>query len=239
MSILVTITGSPGCGKTTFASALASALAKRGNHVLLASADFRCPALGMWASGERTVVSLGRLLTSVPDLTAQDISGNVTVSETNSYLALAGYAAGEKADFYNPINEREAAGFLAAAGDLADITVVDGTDYGDALTEVSADEANIMITILDADPRGQLWIRSRPDNPPRNQGQKQLLIPFQRNSFDPLDSILKSMGIKAFAVLPYTDEARHKMDECALFEPYRNKAYRLAVDAVVQEIGGV
>lgn len=238
MNTLVTITGSPGSGKTTYASALSSALAKRGNHVLLASADFNCPALGVWASGEKTVVSLGRLLTFVPELTAQDISGNVTVSEANPYLALAGYAAGEKADFYNPINEREAAGFLSAAGELADITIIDGTDYGDALTEVAADEAQFSITILEADPRGLLWLRSRPDRTPRNQNQRQLVIPFQRNSFDPLDSILKSMAIKAFAVLPYTDEARHKLDECALFEPYRNKPYRLAVDAAVREIGG-
>jgi len=157
MKNITVVRGGSGCGKTTFAAALAAQLARSGIHTLLLSPDTHIPAFGLWVSkGEPA--SLGKVLEStVPEKV--NLAANIfTPRGLKENLGLIGFLPNETADKYNPASDGTASDFLRLAAELADQVVVDCTSYGDSLTAAAVQASALQIRLLEPDPRGFLSI---------------------------------------------------------------------------------
>jgi hypothetical protein len=233
MKNLIVVRGGSGCGKTTFAAALASQLARSGIHTLLVSPDTSIPAFGLWVLKGEPPVSLGRVLEStVPEKV--NLAASVYVPHgMKENLGLLGFLPNETADKYNPASDGTASDFLGLAAELADQVVVDCTFYGDALTAAAVKASSLQIRLLEPDLRGFLSIKSAP---PEKAGGKTLWIACPHGASDPVEDIAKHLHIQFAAKLPWLPEAHVKLTEGRLFEPYQDKRYRAAVELIARAV---
>ena len=229
----ITVIGPAGCGKTTFSSAIAGALAEKHEGVLLASGDSHCPALGVWALKGDHKTSIAQIL-SYSGLDEDYFERTVTISD-NSNLALLGYKEEERIEDYERPTERSVRKLLNIADKLSNYIIIDGSNYGDPLTTVSIMSADVIIEIVEPDPHGLSFIKSRVYNSPNDTGSH-LYLSYRRNSFDPADMVFENLNIQAFAELPFTDEAHEKLVDMKIFTQYRNNDYLSAVNKTVKEL---
>lgn len=233
MKNITVIQGKTGCGKTTFAAALAAHLARTGVHTLLISPDTNIPAFGLWVPKEKPPVSLGKLLESVAFEKADIAAGVYVPHGLKENLGLLGFLSHEAADKYSPASEQTASDFLRLALDLAEQVIVDGTAYGDPVTTAAVKAARLRIRLLEPDLRGFLAAMSEP---PEKAPAKTLWIACPRNARDPVEEIAKRLHIGFAAKLPRLPEAHTKLTEGRLFEPYGDKSYRAAVELTAYTI---
>ena len=235
MGNITLICGSTGVGKTTFAAAVAARLARDRVHTLLIGPDTHIPAFGLWVHAPaHESVSLGTVLER--ELTAESMAAGVYLPQgTHHNLGVLGYLPGEASDKYTPPGMEQAERLLQIASSLAEQVVVDGTVYGDALTCASAKLAGLRFTLTEPGPCGLLWQKSRP--PEKNECES-LWIVCPRSPDDPIDEMAKRLRVSFFSILPQSAEARTKLTECHLFEPYADKAYCAAVEKAVNAITG-
>jgi MinD-like ATPase involved in chromosome partitioning or flagellar assembly len=232
MNITV-VQGGTGCGKTTFAAALAAQLARYGSHVLLISTDTYIPAFGLWVPKEKPPVSLGKILESTAPEKINLAAGVYIPRGLKENLGLLGFLPHETADKYNPASEQTASDFLRLASELADQVIVDGTVYGDTVTAAAIKAAGLRIRLLEPDLRGFLSTMSEP---PEKDASKTLWIACRRDTGDPVTEIEKRLHISFAAKLPRLPEAHKKLTEGRLFEPYRDKWYRAAVKLAARAV---
>lgn len=233
MKNVIVITGVGGCGKTTFSAALAAKLAREGYGTLLINSDTRVPAFGMWVPDDAPQISLGKLLEKrSPDITEIAEAIHIPLG-LNENLALLGYLKGEKSDQYSPASEDDAAFFLRAASDLADVTIVDGTDDGDGLTASAIKGAVLRVRLLEPTVRGFLYMQSRP---PEKDAMKSIWVACPWWYADPVDKMAQMLCASFTARVPWSQEAREKLNEGFLFRPYREKRYRTAVEQVAAAV---
>lgn len=232
MSITV-VQGGTGCGKTTFAAALAAHLARTGVHTLLIGPDTRLPAFGLWVPKEKPPVSLGKILEStVPEKV--NLAAGVYVSHgLKENLGLLGFLPHEAADKYTPASQGTASDFLRLASELAEQVIVDGTAYGEPVTAAAVKTAGLRIRLLEPDLRGFLAAMSEP---PEMDTNKIIWIACPRDEGDPLDEIAKRLHIEFAGRLPRLPEAHRKLTEGRLFEPYSDKRYRAAVELAARVV---
>lgn len=235
--ILIGVVGHSGVGRTTFAAALAAMLATKQNHVLLGSLDDRNPALAVWEPTFHDYHSVREIINLNGSIDVPRLSKVLNPSSLTEKLCLLGFSQKDLAG-ESSMNERLARELVKAsrAEDMADFFVVDGTNYGDALTTVAIDYADVLIQILPADNTGLLLELCAPLRPARTKKQHRLTILFQRNSFDPVDTVAKMAELNVFTVLPFTDEAHRKLVDGRLFSRYSDPQYRGAVDKTAEEI---
>lgn len=124
---------------------------------------------------------------------------------------------------------------LRIASSLAQQVVVDGTAYGDALTRSAARLAGLRVCLMEPGPRGLLWQKGRP--PEKDVGET-LWIACPRVTDDPVEETANRLHVSLFSALPQSAEARTKLTECRLFEPYADKAYHAAVEKASNAITG-
>lgn len=233
MRNIVVIRGIGGCGKTTFAAALAARFAHAGVHTLLVSPDTRVPAFGMWIPADQPHTSLGKLLESQafnPEVMASAIFIPHGLREN---LGLLGFLKGEKSDQYSPVSEDTATSFLRTASELADLTIVDGMDHGDMLTATAIKGAVLQVRLTEPTVRGFLSVQSQP---PEKTGEKSIWVACPWRYPDPVDELIRKMSVSFTAKVPYSQEAHEKLNEGRLFEPYREKRYRAAVQRVAEAV---
>jgi energy-coupling factor transporter ATP-binding protein EcfA2 len=230
---VIVITGVGGCGKSTFAAALAAKLAREGYGTLLISPDTHVPAFGMWVPDDAPQISLGKLLEKhSPDIA--EIAEAIHIPPgLKENLALLGYLKGEKSDRYSPASEDDAAFFLRIASGLADVTVIDGTGDSDGLTAAAIRESALRVRLLEPTVRGFLYMQSRP---PERADRKSIWVACPWWYADPVDKMAQMLCASFTARVPWSQEAREKLNEGFLFRPYREKRYRTAVEQVATAV---
>jgi len=233
MKNTIVVRGGNGCGKTTFAAALAAQLARSGVHTLLISPDTHIPAFGLWVPKGEPPASLGKILEgTVPEKIT--LASSVFIPRgLKENLGLLGYLQNETADKYTPASDDKASDFLRLASELAEQVVVDGTAYGDALTSAAVKASALQIRLLEPDPRGFLSATSAP--PEKGAGET-IWIACTRGAGDAVEEIAKRLHIKLVAELPRLLEAHTKLTEGRLFEPYQDKRYRGVVELIARAI---
>lgn len=233
MKNLTVVRGGTGCGKTTFAAALAARLARSGVHALLLSPDTCLPAFGLWVPDGKPGISLGKLLDSaMPEKSV--LAGGVFIPHgLKENLGLLGYLPNEAADKYSPPSPEKAEAFLRRAAELAEQVVVDSTVYVDVLTATAVKAASLQIRLLEPDPRGFL---SATSSPPEKSGGKVLWIACPHSPDDPAEEAEKRLHLSFSAVLPRISEAHAKLTEGRLFEPYRDRQYGAAVKLAARTV---
>lgn len=235
MTNITLICGGTGIGKTTFAAAVAAQLAHDKIHTLFIGPDTHVPAFGLWIHAPaHEPVSLGSVFER--ELTMESVAAGVYLPQgTHHSLGVLGYLPGEASDKYTPPGMEQAKHLLQIASTLAQQVVVDGTVYGDFLTRAAAKLADLRLTLVEPGPRGLLWKKSRP---PEKDAGESLWIVCPRSPDDPIDETSKRLHVPFFAILPQSAEARAKLTECRLFEPYADKAYRATVEKAANAIAG-
>lgn len=227
------ICGGTGIGKTTFAAAVAARLARDKIHTLLISSDTHVPAFGLWIHAPaHEPVSLGSIFER--ELTMESVAAGVYLPQgTHHSLGVLAYLPGEASDKYTPPGIEQVKHLLQIASTLAQQVVVDGTAYGDSLTRAAAKLADLRFTLVEPGPRGLLWQKSRP---PEKDAGESLWIVCPRSPDDPIDETAKRLHVPFFSILPQSAEARAKLSECRLFEPYADKAYCAEVEKAATTI---
>lgn len=235
MSNITLICGGTGVGKTTFAAALAAQLARDKIHTLLIGPDTVVPTFGLWVHAPaHEPISLGTVLER--ELTAESVATGAYLPQGMHHgLGVLGYLPGEASDKYTPPGMEQAERLLQIASSLAQQVVVDSTVYGDTLTRASARLADLRFTLTEPGPRGLLWQKSRP---PEKGASETLWIACSCAPDDPIDETAKRLHVPFFSVIPQSAEARVKLTECRLFEPYADKEYRQAVEKAANAVTG-
>lgn len=235
MSNILVIRGQSGCGKSTFAAALAAQFARDGIHTLLISPDTHVPAFGVWVPKDKPEISLGKVLENLPVDTAALASKIYIPRGMKENLGLLGYLSKEPSDKYSPPSTDAASKFLRFASELAEMVIVDGTDYDDPLTATAAKESFLELWMVEPTIRGTLFVFSLPPD----GAKKAMWIACTCWHPDPVDEVVNSLSFFFAAKVPCILEAREKLNEGRLFEPYRDKRYRSAVEdaaRIVKEV---
>lgn len=235
MSNILVIRGQSGCGKSTFAAALAAQFARNGIHTLLVSPDTHVPAFGVWVPKDKPEVSLGKILENLPTDAAALASDIYITHGMKENLGLLGYLSGEPSDKYNPPSRDTASAFLRSASELAEMVIVDGTDYDDPLTAAAAKESFLQLWMIEPTIRGTLFVLSLPPD----EAKKTMWIACTCWYPDPVDEVVNRLSFYFATKVPCVSEAREKLNEGRLFEPYKDKRYRSAVEEaarIVKEV---
>lgn len=235
MKKIIVIRGTAGCGKTTFVSALASHFARRGIHTLLISPDNKIPAFGLWSPKARPPVSLGKLLEDPLSDKATLASAVWFPYEGKENLGLLGFLPNEPFDRYSPPTENVATAFFFLALQLSDLVIVDGTSYGDMLTDTAVKSTAVQLRFVEPSPRGCLYLESLP---PEKSIGKTVWAACPCHKRDPVYEAEKLLGFAFDLTVPWTEEAHDKLVEGRLLEPYHDRHYRQAVELAVRIIEG-
>jgi energy-coupling factor transporter ATP-binding protein EcfA2 len=233
MNNIIVVQGEPGCGKTTFAAALAAHLARTGTHALLISPDTHIPAFGLWVPKDKPPASLGKILESTVPEKVNLAAGVHIPHGLKENLGLLGFLPNEAADKYTPASEGTASDFLRLASELAEWVIVDETVYGEPVTAAAVKAAGLRVRLLEPGPRGFLAALSEP---PEKTAVKTLWIACPSGTGDPVEVMEKRLHIHFTAKLPRLPEAHRKLTEGRLLEPYSNKQYRAVVELVVRSV---
>ncbi|MFT9078375.1 hypothetical protein [Ethanoligenens sp.] len=235
------VCGMNGCGSTTFAAALAAHLAKSGTHTLLISPDTNVPAYSLWkpdmppVETKKSAKSLGQLFAG--GLTVERIAEHVYFPRGfHQNFGLLGYLARESANEYVPVDASTADDFLKMAADMSDWQIIlDATHNGGAISTLGIQNAALIIRIVEPDLRGASFLHSRP---PENLSGKTLYLACARSMEDVTDTFAEKLGISFAAEIPFLEEAHVKLMEGNLLQPYGNREYLAALDAVTQAVKG-
>ena len=232
MSNILVIRGQSGCGKSTFAAALAAQFALNGIHTLLVSPDTHVPAFGVWVPKDKPAVSLGKILENPPPDAAALASDIYITHGMKENLGLLGYLSGEPSDKYSPPSRDTASEFLRFASGLAEMVIVDGTDYDDPLPAAAAKESFLELWMVEPTIRGTLFVFSLPPD----ETKKTMWVACTWWHPDPVDEVVGRSSFLFAAKVPCIPEAREKLNEGRLFEPYKDKRYRSAVEEAARII---
>lgn len=153
---MLTITGSPGSGKTTLGVKLAMEIAKNKKNVLLILCDpFTPPIPFLLPADIKHDISLGSLLTA-PAMSQQFIlDACITVKQSN-YISFLGYRLGENLLSFPQITRDKAVDFLVCARHLADYVILDcaGCFEADVFSMAAMDMADRILWLDTADLKG-------------------------------------------------------------------------------------
>jgi hypothetical protein len=232
MSNILVIRGQSGCGKSTFAAALAAQIARNGIHTLLVSPDTHVPAFGVWVPKDKPAASLGKILENLPADTASLASAVYIPRGMKENLGLLGYLSGEPSDKYSPPSRDTASTFLRSASELAEMVIVDGTDYDDTLTTTAAKESFLELWMVEPTIRGTLFVLSLPPD----EARKTMWIACTWWHPDPVEEVVNRLSLFFATKVPCVSEAREKLNEGRLFEPYKDKRYHSAVEEAARII---
>ncbi|MFT9075960.1 hypothetical protein [Ethanoligenens sp.] len=237
--ILIGVIGTPGVGKTTFASALANVLAGRHNHVILASLDDHCPAMSVWEPRRTDVSSFKRFVEEDGTIDENRIYEKVTFSSANGNVILFGFT---KSDLCGStlINEKlvDSIVSIITADESVDFMIVDGSNYEEAMTNYAISQADILIRLLPADFTGGINYMCQIIRGAERSTQERLNILFRRARFDDTDEVISTTKMPVFATIPYTDECHHKLVNGRLISKYQHDTYRQTVEKTAEYIRG-
>ena len=232
--MLVTIMGSSGSGKSTFAIKLAKAYAEQKKNTLVVFSDYYAPSFVTFFPEEVSGGSLGRLLAQ-PVLTKELIHGELSPVKASDYIVFLGYQAGENKYQYANYTKQKAEDLLIALKYLADVVIFDGmaSFYEDILTQTAVEMADTKIAMIKADLKGLSYYKSNVSF----FGQGFLLAVSDPDESNLSLEVAEEMGQADF-LLPYTAELKKQFLEERMFEKLsrQGKEYETVIHKVIAGI---
>lgn len=242
-NIIVAVWGSPGAGTSTFCPALAKSLARHSSYMLLCNANPFIPAYVSWGilAGVEQVGTkwenaepLRRVL-SCPNLTAQYVAKRLVFHPNIKQIALLGGFINERYEQYDQVGGNAANVFLDCVREFAQITLVDCMQPQlDALSVKALEKADLIITLIEPNAVGtaftmsQLHILKALSKLP----SRKIYLAAKVDNLTPVPDFENQTGIHFDAVLPYSDEARAKLELVNLFSEYGGVYGKTVKDAV-------
>lgn len=232
--MLVTIMGSSGSGKSTFAIKLAKAYAEKKKNTVVVFSDYYAPSFVTFFPEEVSGGSLGRLLAQ-PVLSKEGIQGELSPVKVSDYLVFLGYQAGENKYQYADYTKQKAEDLIIALKYLADVVIFDGQTafYEDILTQTAAELADTKIAIIKADLKGLSYYKSNGSF----FGQGFLLAASDPDGSNLSMEVAEEMGRSDF-LLPYTAELKKQFLEEKMFEKLsrQGKEYETVIQKIIAGI---
>ena len=158
---IVTVTGAPGSGKTTWAQALAYSLEAAGaGRVLLLHTDFVSPPLITFGPGEtrQEGKTLSRILLS-PTLTRATILREIRTVRGHPNLGFLGYGSGDAGKALPIFGEAQGRAVIEELANVTDYLIVDGSSYtqGDILESCVLPYSDVVINLRNPSLRSLAW----------------------------------------------------------------------------------
>jgi hypothetical protein len=239
-NLIVAVSGGKWAGKTTFCATLSLGLTKYFWNVFLVNGDRFLPAHDMWGIQNEVkegfpVESIGNIL-SYPDLTEDYIKQRVIYLPVNKIyhpgndkvkIGLMGYLVDDDCELYQPISGNAAQSFLNEVKKCFQITIVDCTlPQMDSLTEKALMCADIVITLLEPNCVGFGIFYAQRSFKKNHLPKDRLNITIASKVDDnnAVGAFEETVGIRFDKRrLPFTQEAREKLNSLNLFSEYKGE----------------
>lgn len=242
MSKLIAVWGSPGSGKTSFASSLAYTISKDNHNVILVSTDDITPIVPVLLPIEDKIenLSIGKILQAT-DITDELVHKNSVTIKENEYLALIGYAQKENSTSYVKNSEEKSSDFILHISHKADYVIIDCSSdiLRNKLSKVALQQAEIVFQIYTSEPRSQIFFSSYADmldNDKYNYALFTRLLKYNSNkALNAVNEAKASIG-NISAVLPYSIKLQQQYSAGTLLkESCGDTKYQNIISNIVKE----
>ena len=241
MGIVIAVCGNKGAGKSTFSAALAHVMLKYYSSILLCNADSASPAFAMWgilAEEENPKAEpINKVLTN-PDLSPLFIQQRTVLGEKN--IGLMGCFINQAYEEYGAIHGNAAESFLAQVRKFSQVTIIDCiTPQIDALSAKAILNAEVVLSLLEPNALGVAHLHAQSHFMSDLDSGRVVYISAKTETSADIAAFEYHMGVKFSYQLPYTHEAREKLEKLELFSNYTRKDYQMVVDDVAAKIKGI
>ena len=240
---IVSVWGSPGSGKTTFATKLARAIYDSYQAtVMVLYADLHTPVLPVIFPNEKPedLASIGVPL-SKPDPDTEDILRSAVTLKKQGNLVFFGYRAGDNQYTYPKYSRTKAAGLIGKLCALADYLIIDCPSdlNGSVLASVGMELADQIIRLASPDLKCISYYLSQLPvcSDERYQPEKHIQGINTPNAdvFMPIEEAKAHLQDVRFTV-PYSQAVRLQMQTGRLTEPTPDKAFRRRMREIAQKV---
>lgn len=153
---IITVWGSPGAGKSTFAAILARYLTRDKSKAIIISPDLTTPMLPVWFPNEsiENRMSLGHILSS-HEINNSIIAERVKLLRAYPYVGVLGYTSGDMPLSYPDVAYDKVVQLIEVAAGMVDYLILDCPPrVTDLFTPAAIELADIVVSIFAPDLRG-------------------------------------------------------------------------------------
>lgn len=238
MGKVITVWGSPGCGKSMFSCILAKALTRDKRKAIIINAEISVPMLPVWLPEQviQTGASIGQVLSSV-EIDTTLVASHVTVLKNYPFIGLMGYCAGENPLSYPDIQYSMVLQLVNAAARLVDYVILDcSSSMTNVFTPAAIESGDLTVRILTPDLKGVNYLKAHQpllvDS--RFHYNEHLSFAGMARPFHALDEMGYLVG--GFdGLLPYSKEVDRCATEGGMFRAinYCNPKYTAALNKIL------
>lgn len=238
MGKVITVWGSPGCGKSMFSCILAKALTRDKRKAIIINAEISVPMLPVWLPEQviQTGASIGQVLSSV-EIDTTLVASHVTVLKNYPFIGLMGYCAGENPLSYPDIQCSMVLQLVNAAARLVDYVILDcSSSMTNVFTPAAIESGDLTVRILTPDLKGVNYLKAHQpllvDS--RFHYNEHLSFAGMARPFHALDEMGYLVG--GFdGLLPYSKEIDRCATEGGMFRAinYCNPKYTAALNKIL------
>lgn len=238
MGKVITVWGSPGCGKSMFSCILAKALTRDKRKAIIINAEISVPMLPVWLPEQviQTGASIGQVLSSV-EIDTTLVASHVTVLKNYPFIGLMGYCAGENPLSYPDIQYSMVLQLVNAAARLVDYVILDcSSSMTNVFTPAAIESGDLTVRILTPDLKGMNYLKAHQpllvDS--RFHYNEHLSFAGMARPFHALDEMGYLVG--GFdGLLPYSKEIDRCATEGGMFRAinYCNPKYTAALNKIL------
>lgn len=238
MGKVITVWGSPGCGKSMFSCILAKALTRDKRKAIIINAEISVPMLPVWLPEQviQTGASIGQVLSSV-EIDTTLVASHVTVLKNYPFIGLMGYCAGENPLSYPDIQYSMVLQLVNAAARLVDYVILDcSSSMTNVFTPAAIESGDLTVRILTPDLKGVNYLKAHQpllvDS--RFHYNEHLSFAGMARPFHALDEMGYLVG--GFdGLLPYSKEIDRCATEGGMFRTinYCNPKYTAALNKIL------
>lgn len=238
MGKVITVWGSPGCGKSMFSCILAKALTRDKRKAIIINAEISVPMLPVWLPEQviQTGASIGQVLSSV-EIDTTLVASHVTVLRNYPFIGLMGYCAGENPLSYPDIQYSMVLQLVNAAARLVDYVILDcSSSMTNVFTPAAIESGDLTVRILTPDLKGVNYLKAHQpllvDS--RFHYNEHLSFAGMARPFHALDEMGYLVG--GFdGLLPYSKEIDRCATEGGMFRAinYCNPKYTAALNKIL------
>lgn len=238
MGKVITVWGSPSCGKSMFSCILAKALTRDKRKAIIINAEISVPMLPVWLPEQviQTGASIGQVLSSV-EIDTTLVASHVTVLKNYPFIGLMGYCAGENPLSYPDIQYSMVLQLVNAAARLVDYVILDcSSSMTNVFTPAAIESGDLTVRILTPDLKGVNYLKAHQpllvDS--RFHYNEHLSFAGMARPFHALDEMGYLVG--GFdGLLPYSKEIDRCATEGGMFRAinYCNPKYTAALNKIL------
>ena len=218
MSKLITVSGSPGSGKSLFAALLASIIAKEEKQVILVSTDRITPMLPVMVNSQpldasKSIVNVLKAKMITPAL----VASQVTLLESCPYIGVLAYPA-QGADY----TVEALQSLCQIAGELVAYVIVDCSPPDEKVYQPIVAQSNVSVNVLTADRKGLSYYRAHEHiSAAQEHAQQQFTFAGMARPFQALDDIGAMIG-GWDGYLPYSKNIEQCCGEFDMFSALKH-----------------